>query len=471
MFTLQQLFLFITSTLVAFSPAATYTEGVVGQPISFNPVKAKTQHEIAVSRLIYRGLFKYDIYGSLIPDLADTWAVSEDGLTYTIKLKSNQTWNDGKPISADDLIYTAFNSPNLTGVATDRVDPLTVRYTLPNKYAPFVSLLTIGVIPNGSLEKDNPIKPTSSGDFSVVRIDKTGSLINEVVLYNPNTHIKRLNFKYYSNDDEILAAAKLGEIDGFLFKDNINLDRFNEYKYPMQGIFYGLFFNMSNDNVKEELFRKQLRNTLNVERMIETRGILVQGPISRSTFTDRALNFNHYDPLLSADLLGKQLVLTVPDIEGHINLAEEIKNIWEDKLNIDVTIRKISPSEIDERVLKPRNFEVLLYGQEVGRDPDRYNTFHSAQAPYPGANISQFNHVRSDRALEEGRNELDDSKRVTHYNELQKVIDEQVPVIFLYHPYDRYYVSKYISGIGDKYTFAPGDRFLDFYNWQRKKIN
>jgi peptide/nickel transport system substrate-binding protein len=118
-------------------------------------------------------------------------------------------------------------------------------------------------------------------------------------------------------------------------------------------------------------------------------------------------------------------------------------------------------------VVQTRNFEILFYGQEIGRDPDRYVNWHSTQKDPPGLNLSSFDHVRSDRALEEGRKEVDNDKRITHYNEFQKVIAEQVPVIFLYHPYAKYYVSKYIEGIGDKYTFTLTDRFLDFSNWKR----
>ncbi|MFA6946670.1 MAG: ABC transporter substrate-binding protein, partial [Pedobacter sp.] len=123
------------------APANKYVEGVVGQPASFLPSQAQTQNDKTISSLIYRGLFKYDIYGALVPDLAETWDISEDGLVYTIKIKDNQKWTDGRKINADDLIYTAFKIADLQGVATDRVDDLTVRYTLPNKFSPFLSLM------------------------------------------------------------------------------------------------------------------------------------------------------------------------------------------------------------------------------------------------------------------------------------------------------------------------------------------
>ena len=60
----------------------------------------------------------------------------------TVKLKKDQYWSNGDPITANDLLYTAFSNPDLAEIATDRIDDYTVRYSLPNKYSPFLTLLT-----------------------------------------------------------------------------------------------------------------------------------------------------------------------------------------------------------------------------------------------------------------------------------------------------------------------------------------
>jgi len=93
------------------------------------------------------------------------------------------------------------------------------------------------------------------------------------------------------------------------------------------------------------------------------------------------------------------------------------------------------------------------------------------EKPFHSWNFSGFDQVRADRALEEGRNELDNEKRIVHYNEFQKVIVDQVPAVFLYHPFTNFYVSKYIEGVGEKYTFTYADRFLDFENWKYVRTN
>jgi len=328
-------------------------------------------------------------------------------------------------------------------------------------------------MPVNSEEKDNPLIPTSSSDFRVSTVEKTGSFIDKVTLVTTNRDyaIKKIVFRFYPNEEELKTAAKLGEIDGFISENACcdDLKNYEDHKYPVQGVYYSLYFNLRNEKLDDVELRRKMQIVLPIEDLIFDKGIPVQGPISRSDFTNKNLNFDKYDQDFSDDLEEMYIEIKVPDEKVHVNLAKEISEIWEDKLNLDVDVKKEDPETFVQNVIEPRDFEVLLYGQEVGRDPDRYVLWHSTQKDSPNLNISGFEQIRADRALEEGRNELDNEKRIIHYNEFQKIIDEQVPAIFLYHPYVHHYVSKYITGIGQKYTFTYWDRFLDFYNW--KEIN
>lgn len=472
---IKGLILYIYSFVLGILPLPSYVEGVVGQPQSFLPSQVQNSIEKTVSSLIYRGVFKYDIYGSTIPDLADTWSVSDDGLVYTIKIKDNQYWSNGKKITSDDLIYTAYKSPELAYVATDKVDELTVRFTLPNKYAPFLSLLTIGVMPVNSEEKMNHLSPVSSNDFRVSKVQRTGALVTKVVLVTTKKEysIKKIVFRFYPNKDEVITAAKLGEIDGFTSDTPCcdNLANFYDHKFPVQGVYYSLYFNLRNENLQDVELRKKLLKVLPIDELVSGEGITVQGPISRSLFTDRELDFNKYDPNFTDDLKGITLELKVPDEKSHLDLVQKIQSIWEDKLGLNIKVKKVNADKFVDDVINTRDFEILFYGQEVGRDPDRYVFWHSTQKDSPNLNLSGFEQIRADRALEEGRNELDNDKRVVHYNEFQKVVEEQIPVIFLYHPYVHHYVTKYIEGIGQKYTFTFWDRFLDFQTWKRIQTN
>ena len=468
---LQQLLLYISTFFLAITPAPEYTEGVVGQPRSFLPSQTVTQYDKTVSSLIFRSLFKYDIYGSLVPDLAETWEISEDGIVYTIKLKDNQYWVDGKKITSDDLIYTSYKTPDLSAVATDKVDDLTVRFTLPNKFSHFLSLLTTGVMQANAEEKNRPLLPVSSGQFRVLRVEKSGPVIQQITLWNNDRkhEIKKLVFRYYVNEEEVVTAAKLGEIDAFISNGQFELENFAEQKFPLQGVHYSLYFNLRNDKFSDEVLRQKLEKVLPVNDLIYPYGIFVEGPISRSSFTEQEINFDKYDKDIVEVLSDVTFTVTVPDVSEHVALVNDIKKIWEEKLGVSVDIKRVDPAVFYDEVIKDRNYEVLFYGQEVGRDPDRYVYWHSTQKDGAGLNLSGFSHVRADRALEEGRNEVDNNKRLVHYSEFQKVISEQVPTIFLYHPYTKYYISKFVDGVGQKYTFTVTDRFLDFSNWKLVK--
>lgn len=463
----------IITNLIAFvlsiTPVSSYSEGVVGQPNSFIPVSTVTDTDKAISKLIYRGLFKYDIYGEIIPDLAESWQVSDGGVVYTIKIRENQKWFDGSTITADDLIYTSYSVENLKGVATDKVDDRTVRYTLPNSFSPFLSLMTVGIMKQGSIEKDNVLKPTSSGPFHVVRVEKEGQIIKKVVLYNPEAkNIKKLVFKFYQYTADLALAAKLAEIHAYLQPrdtDFREIEGFTTYKYPIQSVYYSLFFNLRNDKFSKPEDREKFITSAPIQDLVQNLGIPVEGAVSKSPYTSENYKQDRYNEKLSYDLSPLAFTITIP--EGTINkeLVKNISKYWEQNLKVKIDLQEVSPENIRKDVIEPRNFEILLYGQEIGRDPDRYINWHSTQVNAPGLNLSGLNQVRADRALEEGRKAINFEDRLTHYNEFQKVIYEQNPAVFLYHPYMTYVVSKRVKGVGDKYTFTPVDRFLDFENW------
>lgn len=468
----RNILFYISSFLISIWPMETHTEGIVGQPQSFFPSQAVTQTDKTISRLIYRGLFKYDIYGVLVEDLAESWQVSEDGLTYTIKLKEGQEWSNGQEITSDDLIYTAFKSPDLTGVATDKVDRYTVRYILPNPFSPFLSMLTAGIMPVDAEEEQNPLKPISSADFRVIAIDRDGPAIKQVGLYNKDgdSDISKLFFRFYSNEEELVTAAKLGEIDAFMHTDELDLERFDNQKFPLQGVYYALFFNLENEKFEEKELRNKLAQVLPVEKMIQAIGIPVEGPISRSIYTDKSVNFYLYNEDFVPEYVDETLYLTIPDLKRHKMLAAVIEDHWEDNLGLNVVVTPKNPDDLDT-VIAERDFEVLLYGQQVGRDPDRYINWHSTQKTPPGLNITGFDQIKADRALEEGRTIIDQQERQVHYSVFQETLMENIPAIFLYHPFVNYYIENNVTGIGQKYTFNVWDRFIDFDNWDKITIN
>ena len=89
---LTAVYLFLSSLFLSIIPGREFKEGIFQQPTSFYPPLTQNSIEKTVSKLILRGLFRYNTYGELENDLVDTYQISDDGLTYTFKIKDNQYW-------------------------------------------------------------------------------------------------------------------------------------------------------------------------------------------------------------------------------------------------------------------------------------------------------------------------------------------------------------------------------------------
>src|SRR5512133_1213320 len=84
-----------------------YTEAVVGNLQRLNPLlDSKNQPDRDIDRLLFNGLVRFDARGLPLPDLAESWGISQDGMTYNFSLRKNLKWHDGQPVSADDVIFT-----------------------------------------------------------------------------------------------------------------------------------------------------------------------------------------------------------------------------------------------------------------------------------------------------------------------------------------------------------------------------
>lgn len=146
-------------------------------------------------------------------------------------------------------------------------------------------------------------------------------------------------------------------------------------------------------------------------------------------------------------------------------------------------------NELNNQILAPRLFDVILYGVDTFIDPNRYELFHSSQQVHPGLNISGYSSSEQtvkprenrkegesslvrvpkvDRRLEEARrydpvSGKDD--RVNDYNEVQDMILDDMPVIFLYHPQFIYYHNDKLQGVDLTSTNALEYRFRNIYQW------
>ena len=143
-------------------------EGATSDPKSFNPVVAKETSTTAVTGYIFEGLTQMNPFTTEIePNLAKSWEFSKDGKVWTFYLRDDVKWSDGKPLTADDVVFTynelyynkaipasARDILTIEGknIKVEKVDNFTVRFTLPKPFAPLLFALGQDILPKHILE-------------------------------------------------------------------------------------------------------------------------------------------------------------------------------------------------------------------------------------------------------------------------------------------------------------------------------
>ena len=224
------------STVLTPERGGVFREGVAGNPQYINPLLCHA-HDIDrdLCSLLFRGLTRLDQQGQVVPDLAESWS-APDGLAYTFRLRENQFWHDGKPVTIDDVLFTIEmmqnpDSPILTdlaelwrSVAVERVDDRTVRFLLDQPYAPFLDFTTVGLLPKHIWQdvppaelRDSPfnLHPVGNGPMQValtsaqfIRLERNPYSSDDIPM------ISALEFHFYPDYPSIYAAYTEGELDG-----------------------------------------------------------------------------------------------------------------------------------------------------------------------------------------------------------------------------------------------------------------
>ena len=147
-----------------------------------------------------------------------------------------------------------------------------------------------------------------------------------------------------------------------------------------------------------------------------------------------------------------------------IEAASLLKSQWEN-LGAEVELRTFDISTLEKEVIKPRNYEMLLFGEVLGAIPDPFPFWHSSQKKDPGLNLAGYENKECDKSLEEARQSLDEAKRKEKLENFQNLLIEDAPAVFLYSPDELYLVSKEIKGINAKIITNPSKRFVGIEDW------
>lgn len=290
------------------------TEGEVGPARFINPVLTLSQPDEDLSALIFSGLMRSLPDGSVVPDLASGYSVSDDGTTYTFNIRSDARFHDGTKLTADDVVFTVqtiqtpeIKSPHRAdweGVAVSSPDPSTVVFKLPKPYAPFIFDTTLGILPkhlwqNVSAEEFpfSPLNthPIGSGPYRVAHLDtdSTGSAVSYDLTPNSSftlnaPYIDHIKFLFFSNDADMIDAFNAGKISALagIAPADLHLITRTDTRTltsPLPRTF-GIFFNqthapvLADPSVRNALSAAVDKNAL-LQQVLGGYGVALSGPI------------------------------------------------------------------------------------------------------------------------------------------------------------------------------------------------
>ncbi len=161
-----------------------------------------------------------------------------------------------------------------------------------------------------------------------------------------------------------------------------------------------------------------------------------------------------------------ELTITTVNTVEFRKVAEAVGKMWQ-TVGVQTNIKYISKLQIIE-LLKNRDYQILLYGEIMGNDPDPFPFWHSSQTNYPGLNLALFSDRDTDKILEQARSNVSDQERVKLYGQFQKILLDEIPAIFLYTPTHNMIINNGIKGIKTEQIFYPFERFVNINDWYIK---
>lgn len=503
------------------------TEGLVGTPLRINPLLASANDvDTDLSRIVYAGVLKFDPNLNLVPDLAESFPeIKSDGKEYIIKLRTNLTWHDGQALTADDVVFTYqliqnsdYQSPlrlSWNRVDVEKVDEYTVRLVTRESSATFITNLAVGILPKHIWENVTAesfalshfnLEPIGSGPYQVSEIKRARGGEVRSIIFKPfdNYHaegpfIKTLTFRFYHTTDELIEAYHGKEIAAVGY---VPFDKslFIEAKAKLQQYFLllpqyqAVFINrVKNPAALEDVrVRMALARSTDKKKIIEevfgkqaeeAYGPILPGHLGYHEQIPGA-EMNIYDASKAKSLLeeagwimdpeigfrkDKQgriitLSLATNNFPPNVRVAEELKKMWE-AIGIQVMLNIETAADLEGKFIRPRNYELLLFAENVGADPDPYPFWHSSQVRDPGVNFTNFSDRTADKLLVDARVNIPAEDRAAKYKQFQEIFVGDVPAIFITRSVYTYNIPTSVQGVTLGTVTTPSERFANINEW------
>ncbi len=411
------------------------------------------------------------------PGLATEWSCSPDGKEWTFKLRQGVKFHDGTPFNAeavkfsverqlppnrtDDMPYASFTFGPVQKVEV--VDEYTVKFILNAPYAPFLANLAMSlaapIVSPAAVQKygaDFIKNPVGTGPFKFVKWEPGQQIVLErnEEYWGQKPAIDKLVFKFTKENSVRASELITGAIDAMDGVDPNDVKKLEEagmkvIKDPGMNINYFAFFTHKKpfDNVKLRQAVSMAINRDNLSQYLyQGYATTANGPLpSFMPGYDPNLKPLPYDPEKAKQLLAeagypnglKITIMAYTNPRPYNPVADKLAAaIQADllKIGIQSEIKTWPWKEYKDALFKAEEGDCFLYGW-IGDngDPDNFLSLFDSNEIESSLNSAKYKNPKVDELLKQGREEMDPAKRAQIYSELQKIVLEEAPWVYLTH--------------------------------------
>lgn len=470
----------------------TLISAITDNPVSLNGVYANDGASVSVLSFIFNPLtLGGENWGAEIGgDLAESWSVSEDGLTWTFNLHQGVLFHDGEELTADDVVYTfeTIQNPdneiapfrprflqNGEPIQFEAADDYTVVATLTEPNASFFTDISVPIVPRHVLEGQNlregPFnrEPVGTGPFKIVEWNTGESIVLErhADYFKGAPCLERVIFRIVPDEQAQVNALLTGELDFLPNIPGASVSRFEESDDFTVNVIeadslFQIFFNLEREQYQDPAVRQALMIAIDRQAVVD---IVRQGfGIVHNSHFDHVVPIYEqdeqggyeYDPERAGAMLD-ELGITdsdgdgIRDVDGEpwvVNLlsfaggfrdyadyAQVVQAYWEDiGIQVELELRDLGTmvEQIYQERVYDKPYDVLTSGwATIGPEPNSYANFYITTEAL-GPNIPNYRNEQVNELFEMGRQETDFEARMEIYEEIEAILWEDLPTIPLY---------------------------------------
>jgi peptide/nickel transport system substrate-binding protein len=486
-------------------------EGIVGTPRFINPVLATSDQDEDLTALVFAGLTKKDQQGQVILDMAEKIDQSDDSLRYTVTLKNTARFHDNQKVTTDDIIYTIdvvqnplIKSPHRIeweGVTVQKDSDSQITFILKKPFPLFMETLSLGILPKHIWKNLNE-NQISLSDFNIhaigsgpYAIDSIGSQSGIPITFTLKAHahytlgrpyIETITILTYQNEKYLLKAFADHDITRIHGISPEKISTLNvatsSVKTSLLPRTFAIFFNpnklapLADKNVRAAL-QMAIDKQAIVDQVLFQYGKVISAPYpfdneatSSEYNVSKAKEMLHETKSLKTSSSTLEITIATANTDEMKKVAEMIKSDWA-KIGVNTVIVIYDVSDLNQNIIKDRNFEALLFGAITESPSDLYAFWHSSQRSYPGLNISNYVSKGLDANLETLRSSNDIQEKTDAYASVRKEFIEETPGIFLFAPSLIYINNDKDNSPLPLYSYNNASRFMLVESWYKYTSN